>query len=84
MRGMPSTLRAKQRSSVIADIRSEQRLVACVVLPPTDENRKSSARARGAQTLYRGWQSAGRRSKRSDSAIKPPVSTTRPARVACG
>lgn len=69
-------LRAKQRSSLIADIQVRTPSGGVhVVLPPTGESRGVIPLAPEAlQTLYRGWQiQQSRRSKRSGfTAIKPP------------
>ena len=69
-------LRAKQRSSLIADIQVRTPSGGVhVVLPPANESRGVIPLAPEAlQTLYRGWQvQRGRRSKRAGfTAIKPP------------
>ena len=69
-------LRAKQRTSLIADLQVRTPSGGVhVVLPPPAEHREVIPLAPDAlQTLYRGWQvQQGRRSKRSGfTAIKPP------------
>lgn len=71
-----SPLRAKQRSSLIADLQVRTPSGGVhVVLPAAAEHREVIPLAPEAlQSLYRGWQvHAGRRSKRSGFvAIKPP------------
>ena len=73
-----STLRAKQRASLIADLQVRTPSGGVhVVLPPAAEQREVIPLAPEAlQTLYRGWQvqpATGRRAKRSGfTAIKPP------------
>ncbi|MGE5803103.1 MAG: hypothetical protein ACM358_12695 [Gemmatimonadota bacterium] len=81
-----STLRAKQRASLIADLQVRTPSGGVhVVLPSAAEQREVIPLAPEAlQTLYRGWQvqsAVGRRAKRSGfTAIKPPrqVDTVQP------
>lgn len=74
--GCLAQLRAKQRTSLIADLQVRTPTGGIhVVLPPAAEHREVIPLAPEAlQTLYRGWQvQPGRRSKRSGfTAIKPP------------
>jgi len=74
--GCLGQLRAKQRTSLIADLQVRTPTGGVhVVLPPAAEHREVIPLAPEAlQTLYRGWQvQPGRRSKRSGfTAIKPP------------
>jgi len=74
--GCLAQLRAKQRTSLIADLQVRTPTGGVhVVLPPAAEHREVIPLAPEAlQTLYRGWQvQPGRRSKRSGfTAIKPP------------
>ena len=74
--GCLAQLRAKQRTSLIADLQVRTPTGGVhVVLPAAAEHREVIPLAPEAlQTLYRGWQvQPGRRSKRSGfAAIKPP------------
>lgn len=74
--GSLAPLRAKQRTSLIADLQVRTPSGGVhVVLPSSTENRGVIPLAPEAlQTLYRGWQvQPGRRSKRTGfTAIKPP------------
>lgn len=74
--GCLAQLRAKQRTSLIADLQVRTPTGGVhVVLPPAAEHREVIPFApETLQTLYRGWQvQPGRRSKRSGfTAIKPP------------